>query len=196
MVVAVLAVTAGYLIGTLPTALLVGRHTGHDPLVEGSHNPGASNVYRTSGRRAGAVVLLVDLLKGAAAAGLGWVAGDHLLGLVAGTAAVLGHILPFHRPRHGGKGVATCGGVILVLYPLVGLGAAMLWAVLARFTRRPSVASLAGAVAIPAGVALSGARMAEVGIVIGLAVIVVLRHHANIARLAAGTERAVDAGRP
>ena len=196
MVVAALAVAAGYLIGTLPTAVLVGRYTGHDPLQEGSHNPGATNVYRTSGRRAGAVVLLADLLKGAAAAGLGWTVGDHTLGAVTGAAAVLGHVLPFNRPRHGGKGVATCAGLVVVLYPLVGVAAAVLWAALARITRRASVASLAAAVGIPIGVAVVGGSGVEIGVIVALAAIVVLRHRANITRLAHGTERAVDAGRP
>ena len=195
MVAAVLAVVVGYLVGTLPSAVLVGRRTGHDPLLEGSHNPGATNVYRTSGRRAGAVVLAIDVVKGAAAAGLGWAVGGHLLGAITGAAAVVGHVLPVNRLRHGGKGVATCAGMILVLYPLVGVAAALLWVVVARITRRPSVASLIAAVGIPIGVAVTGERGVEVGVIVGLAVIVVLRHHANIARLAHGTERAVDAGR-
>lgn len=195
MVVAVLVVVAGYLIGTLPTAVVVGRYTGHDPLREGSHNPGAANVFRTSGRVAGGVVLGVDVLKGAAAAGLGWAVDGHTLAAAAGAAAVVGHVLPFNRPRHGGKGVATCAGMILVLYPVVGAAAVVVWAVAARLTRRPSVASLLAAVGIPIGVAITGERGVEVGVVVALAAVVVLRHHANIARLAHGTERAVDAGR-
>ena len=66
-----LLVVAGYGLGTLPTALLVGRRTGVDPTIAGSGNPGASNVYRTSGKTAGALVLLGDLAKGALAAGAG-----------------------------------------------------------------------------------------------------------------------------
>jgi glycerol-3-phosphate acyltransferase PlsY len=194
VVVAALAVAVGYVLGTLPTAVIVGRHAGHDPLQEGSHNPGATNVYRTAGRRAGAVVLAGDVLKGAVAAGLGWAAAGHLTGTLTGAAAVVGHIFPLRRPLHGGKGVATCAGMILVLFPVVGAAAAVLWIALARLSRRPSVASLALAVGIPVGVAVSGARGVEVAVVIALAVIVVLRHHANIARLAHGTERAVDAG--
>lgn len=196
MVAAVLVVTAGYVLGMLPTAVVVGRHAGHDPLLEGSQNPGATNVYRTSGRRAGVLVLLGDLLKGAVAAALGWAVGGHLLGVAAGAAAVVGHVLPVTRLRHGGKGVATCAGMILVLFPVVGIAAAFLWALLTRVTHRPSVASLAAAAAIPAGVAVTGRRGAEVAIVISLAAVVMLRHHANIARLAQGTERPVDAGQP
>jgi len=196
VVVAVLVVVAGYVIGTLPTAVVVGRHAGHDPLREGSQNPGATNVYRTSGRRAGVLVLAGDLLKGALAAGLGWAVGGHLLGVATGAAAVAGHVLPITRLRHGGKGVATCAGMVLVLFPVVGIAAALLWVALARLTHRPSVASLAAAAGIPAGVALTGGRGAEVAIVVSLAVVVVLRHRANIARLAHGTERPVDAGQP
>ena len=196
MVAALLVVVAGYLIGTVPTAQLVGRRTGHDPLREGSLNPGATNVFRTSGRGAGAIVLAVDLLKGAVAAGLGWAVGGHVLGAIAGAAAVAGHVFPYNRLRHGGKGVATCAGLVLVLYPFVGIAAAALWAIVARLSRRPSIASLVAAVAIPVGVAVSGERGIEVAVIVLLAVIVVLRHHANIARLARGTERPVDAGQP
>jgi acyl phosphate:glycerol-3-phosphate acyltransferase len=195
VVVAILSVLGGYLLGTLPTAAAVGRRAGHDPLTEGSGNPGATNVYRTAGRRAGALVLLGDLCKGALAAGAGWLLGDHLLGVACGAAAVAGHVFPVGLGRRGGKGVATCGGFVLVAYPLVGLGGALLWAAAAKLSRRASVASLVIAVAIPAGVAALGAPAAEVAIVAGVAVVVVGRHASNIARLARGTERPVEAGR-
>ena len=117
MVAPVLTVVVGYLLGTLPTALLVGKRAGVDPRRAGSGNPGASNVYRTVGRRAASIVLGVDVVKGAAAAGLGWGLGGHTLGLVAGAAAVVGHSFPIGR--RGGKGVATCAGMLVVLIPVV-----------------------------------------------------------------------------
>src|SRR5436305_11412567 len=119
VVALLLIVVVGYALGTLPTAVLVGRRSGHDPTHEGSGNPGASNVYRTVGRRAAAVVLAGDLLKGAAAAGLGWALAGHTVGVATGAAAVVGHVVP--PWRRGGKGVATSAGMVLVLFPLHGL---------------------------------------------------------------------------
>lgn len=194
MVVDALLVAGSYLLGTIPTAAMVARRVGHDPTAEGSGNPGATNVYRTAGRRAGALVLAGDLAKGAAAAGLGWWLGDHVLGLVCATAAVAGHVLPVTRRFRGGKGVATSGGATLVLYPLVGLGAVVAWAVVTAVSRRASIASLALAVAIPTGAAVTGAPGVEVALLALMGVAVVIRHAGNIARLARGAERPVEAG--
>ena len=77
-------VVAAYLLGTFPTAALIGRMTGHDPTAEGSGNPGATNVLRTSGRGAGVAVLAIDVAKGALAVGLGLLVGDHTLGVITG----------------------------------------------------------------------------------------------------------------
>ena len=194
MAFAVASVVLGYLLGTVPTALLVVRRLGHDPTHEGSGNPGASNVYRTIGRGPAAVVLGVDLLKGAAAAGIGWAVGGHTLGLVCGIAAVVGHSYPLvHR---GGKGVATCAGVIAVLFPLHAVAIALGWVLLAKLTHRPSVASLLLAVAVPLGVAATGAQWVEVVLLVGLAAVVVLRHAGNIRRLLHGTERPIEVAEP
>jgi glycerol-3-phosphate acyltransferase PlsY len=185
-------VVPSYLLGTFPTAMLVGRREGHDPTREGSGNPGASNVYRTSGRRAGAVVLAGDLCKGAAAAGIGLAAGSRGVGVACGIAAVVGHIFPLGRIRHGGKGVATGAGVALVLHPVASLGAIAIWLVLFAVTRTASVASIAGVVALPIGAALSGARGPEVAAIATCAALIVFRHRGNISRLRAGRERPLE----
>src|SRR4051812_39974792 len=99
-----------YLLGTFPTALLVGRREGRDPTTEGSGNPGASNALRTMGRRAGALVLLGDLGKGVVATAVGQAAGGAAVGVACGVAAVVGHIFPVTRGFRGGKGVAAGGG--------------------------------------------------------------------------------------
>ena len=194
VVAALLTVLGGYLLGSLPTAVVVGRRLGHDPTAEGSGNPGASNVYRTAGRGAGGVVLAGDLAKGAVAAGAGWLLGDHLLGMACGAAAVVGHVLPLGRVRHGGKGVATCAGVVLVLHPIVGVAGAALWVLTAKLSGRPSVASLLLAAAVPAGAAALGAPATEVAVLLGIGVLVVVRHGSNIARLASGTEARIGTG--
>jgi glycerol-3-phosphate acyltransferase PlsY len=193
--VALLLVVGGYLLGTFPTAVVVGGRTGHDPTTEGSGNPGATNVYRTAGRRAGALVLVGDLVKGALAAGIGWLAGGHLLGVACGAAAVAGHVLPVTRRFRGGKGVATLGGATLMLFPVVGVVAGVAWVVTVKLSGRASVASLVAAVGIPLGAAAVGAPGLEVALLAGTGAVFVVRHADNIARLARGDEQPTVAGR-
>lgn len=190
-----LLVAAGYVLGTLPTATAVAGRRGRDPTREGSGNPGATNVYRTAGRRAGALVLVGDLAKGAVAAASGWLAGDHLLGLVCGAAAVAGHVFPATRRFRGGKGVATGGGVTLVLFPVAGLVAVVTFAAVSKLTRRASLGSLTIAVLIPVVTAAGGAPGVEVLLLAALAVLVVARHTGNIVRLVRGTEPSLEAKR-
>jgi glycerol-3-phosphate acyltransferase PlsY len=191
--VPVLVVTLGYLLGTLPTALLVGRRIGRDPTREGSGNPGASNVYRTAGAKAGAMVFAGDLLKGAAATALGWAVDGRTLALVCGAAAVVGHVAPITRRFRGGKGVATAVGMIVVLFPLLALAAAVVWAAVARLTRKASLASLVVTVLLPLAVAALGRPGVEVAGVAAVAALVVIRHAGNIERLVHGDERSLPA---
>jgi glycerol-3-phosphate acyltransferase PlsY len=190
-----LLVVAAYLVGTFPTALLVARRRGHDPTTEGSGNPGATNVYRVAGRRAGVVVLLGDVAKGALPAAAGLAVGGRAWGVAAGAAAVLGHVAPLTRRLRGGKGVATAGGMSLVLWPVVSVVLLALFAVTSRISRVASIGSLAMAAGLPVGVALSGRAGWEVAAAAGLAVVVVARHHDNIRRLLGGRELGVRAER-
>jgi acyl phosphate:glycerol-3-phosphate acyltransferase len=182
-------IAVAYLLGTVPSAQLVAARAGHDPTREGSNNPGASNVYRLAGRRAGAIVLGVDLGKGVAATLLGLTVGGRPLALAAGAAAVFGHIAPVTRRLRGGKGVATAGGMALVLWPVVSLALLALFVVLASTVRIASVGSIAMAAGLPVGVALAASGAEEVAVATGVAVLVVSRHHENIARLIRGEER-------
>ena len=191
MVLDALLVVLGYLLGTLPTALLVGRRIGRDPTLEGSGNPGASNVYRTAGAKAGATVFAGDLLKGALATGIGLAAGDRVLALACGGAAVLGHIAPVTRRFRGGKGVATACGLVVVLFPLLAVVTAVAWGAVAKLSGKASLASILIAVLIPIGVAAMGRPAIEVGVVVAVAALLVLRHAENIARLARGEERSL-----
>lgn len=190
--IAVMLVPVAYLLGTFPSADLVARSGRRDIRREGSGNPGATNVARLMGWRAGLVVAAADLAKGALAAGVGMAAGGRPGALLLGAAAVLGHVAPVTRRLRGGRGVATAGGALLVCYPLIVVVAAGVWALLARLLRMASVASLAVAAAFPVAVAVQGGPAWEVAATGGLAVLIVVRHLPNLARLLAGRELRID----
>ena len=178
---------AAYLLGTFPTAhLVVGR-----AIEGGSGNPGASNAYRTAGRRKGGLVLLGDGAKGAVAAWIGLAAAGRPLAFACGAAAVLGHIFPITRPRSGGKGVATAAGMAAVLFPVLAAGNAVVWLVAARLTGKASVASLAAAAVLPVAVAVTGRPAWELAMTLAIGAVVVLRHTSNLKALVRGEERSL-----
>jgi acyl phosphate:glycerol-3-phosphate acyltransferase len=181
MLVVALLVPVAWLLGTFPSALLVARAHGRDILKEGSGNPGASNVARLLGWKAGALVMLLDFAKGALAAGGGLVVGGRAGACVLGVAAVVGHTFPIYRK--GGKGVASAGGALVVLYPLIVLGLLVIWLFGARVLHKASIASLLITILFPIAVFVFGFDRWEVGVVGGLALLVVVRHAANIRRL-------------
>jgi len=177
-----------YLLGTFPTALIVARLAGHDPTKEGSGNPGASNVYRLAGTKAGLAVFLGDAAKGVVATAIGKAAGGPPLALACGLAAVLGHVFPVFRRFRGGRGVATAAGTVAVLEPLVAVPFVAVWLLVARLTGKASVASLVVIGATPAVVfALDRPAWEKAG-VSALAAVVVARHAGNLVRLARGDE--------
>lgn len=187
-------VIPAYLLGTFPSAILVSRRAGRDVTREGSGNPGASNAYRTMGRRAGAKVLAADLCKGMIAAGVGLVSGDRGVAVACGLAAVLGHVLPATRGWRGGKGVATAAGVTLVLLPLVGVVLGCAWAAVLRVSRTAAAASIVVAALLPVGAVATGRPTSEVWAFAACGALVVLRHRSNIDRMLRGEERAIVAG--
>ena len=181
-------VAGSYLLGTFPSARLAARHRGVDPTAAGSGNPGATNVYRTAGRRAGALTLAGDLFKGAAAAGVGWAVGGHGLGVACGVAAVVGHVAPLTRRLQGGKGVATGAGMALVLFPLPALVSGAAFAAVTGLSRTVSLGSMAAVAVLPAAAGVLGAPGREVAALAACAVLVIARHRANIGRLWRGEE--------
>ena len=191
VVIAILAVPA-YLLGTFPTAVLVARAGGHDVTAEGSGNPGASNVARIMGWEAGLLVMAGDLGKGAIAAGVGLAAAGRPAAYILGILAVLGHTYPVTRRFKGGKGVATAGGTLAVLNPLVCAALVAVWFVTARLLKLASVGSLIVAVLFPVGVAIMGRPGWEIGVAAGLALLVVVRHLPNLRRLVRGQELRTD----
>jgi len=177
-----------YLLGTFPSAAIVARRAGKDVTQEGSGNPGASNVTRLMGWKAGALVLLLDMGKGALAAGVGLALDGHRGAYILGVAAVLGHVFPVTRRFKGGKGVATAGGVLVVLYPLTIAILAVVWFAIARGLKKASIASIVCAVLFPTVVALRGGSTLDIAVTSGLAAIVLVRHFANLRRLVRGEE--------
>ncbi len=179
-------ILVSYAVGRLPSARIVATRHGRDPLTEGSGNPGATNVARMAGRRAGMVVLVLDIGKGGLCAAVGAAAGGPGFGLACGIAAVVGHVFPV--TRKGGKGVATAAGVALILQPWAALVGAAVFAATIAATRVAALASIAAAVAIEVTVVVSGGSAGQVvgfGVLAGL---VIGRHSDNLRRLRAGTE--------
>src|SRR6478736_4461726 len=191
-----LAAIPAYLLGTFPTAVLVARAGGHDVLAEGSGNPGASNVARLMGWKWGLLVMAGDLAKGAIAAGVGLAVAGRGAAYVLGILAVIGHTYPVTRHFKGGKGVATAGGMLAVLQPVLVLVLAVVWFLTARVLKLASVGSIIVAVLFPIGVAVTGRAGWEIAVTSALALLVVVRHLPNLRRLVRGEELRTDGGAP
>jgi glycerol-3-phosphate acyltransferase PlsY len=192
----IVAAVAGYLAGSVPFGLLLTKAAGLGDIRKiGSGNIGATNVLRTGNKGLALATLILDGGKGAVAV---IVAGafDPLLGLVAGGAAMLGHAFPVWLGFRGGKGVATAAGTMLAAAPWLGLVAVALWLATAFLFRISSLAALAATVATALlAVVLALAAPGTLGatgpvaiLTVGLAILVVVRHHANIGRLLRGEE--------
>ena len=181
------AAALGYLLGSVPFGLILTRvFDAGDIRQIGSGNIGATNVLRTGRKGLAAGTLLLDGAKGFLAVWLAWrflpdVAGFAALG------AVLGHCFPTWLRFKGGKGVATTLGVTLGLAWPIGAAYAAVWLVMLAVTRISSLSGMAAAVAAPIAAALLG-RLELVPVLAAIAVIVLMLHRANIARLRAGTE--------
>ena len=184
----VLALALGYLLGSVPWGLLLTRAAGlGDIRAIGSGTIGATNVLRTGNKKLAAATLALDILKGVAALVLAQALWGETAGLLAGFGAMLGHAFPVWLGFKGGKGVATGGGVLLAAAWWLGLGAALVWLVMALVTRISSASALAACAAAPAIAAVAG-RWDLAAFSAGIAALVAWRHKANIARLLAGTE--------
>ena len=184
----VAALAFGYLLGSIPWGLLLTRAAGlGDIRAIGSGNIGATNVLRTGNKGLAAATLVLDALKGVAALLIAEAVWGEGPGLAAGFGAMLGHAFPVWLGFRGGKGVATGGGVLLAASWWMGLAAALVWLAVAALTRLSSAARMAACAAAPL-VALAAGRTDLALFAAGIALLVVARHRANIARLLAGTE--------
>ena len=185
-----------YLLGTFPSAFIVARRRGIDITATGSGNPGASNVGRTLGRKLGIVVFLLDGLKGAICVLAGFIAFEYAGALALACAAVVGHVFPVTRKFKGGKGVATAGGSVIALYPVIGIVLMALWLITTKVTKKASLGSMAILVGFPVSQAIAGRPTGEVVTGIALGAFVAWRHWPNIKRLIAGTENSMGGARP
>ena len=193
-VLALMVALCGYLLGSIPFGLLLTRAAGlGDIRAIGSGNIGATNVLRTGRRGLAAATVVLDGAKGALAVLVGAAIGGLPLLLVGGIAAVLGHLYPVWLNFRGGKGVATGFGVLIAAAPALGLLAGAVWIAIAAAMRISSAASLAAFALAP----LIGAMLHEPVDVLLLAlvtaVLVWIRHGANISRLLSGTEPRIGA---
>ena len=206
------AVAAGYFLGALPFGYLVARAYGVDIFKTGSGNPGATNVKRVLGAKAGNMVYVLDALKGALATGwpllyyrlshqsitsvttdaagrilwtIDWSLTTAVIGLLA---AVLGHTFSIFTRFKGGKGVATTSGGLLVLMPVPILIGTAVWFTMFFASRYVSLASILSAVVVPAMAWAFGLPLILKIVVTLLGALVIVRHHSNIRRLFAGTE--------
>lgn len=187
----------GYLIGSIPWAVIVAKRAGVDIFSVGSGNPGATNVLRTLGKPTGYLVFALDFLKGVLA--VWWFqlplfsfSGDSALGLWALPAAVLGHTYPIFTRFRGGKGVATAMGGLLGLMPACLLVGLFVWVLTFYLTKYVAVASIAFGVSLPVcSMVFSANEDGGLGkILLSFLVMgwIIWRHRSNLSRLRLGTE--------
>lgn len=198
-----------YVIGSIPFSFLIVKlMTGADIRKYGSHNVGATNVARSFGKLPGIIALILDAAKGYSVVMIArWVTASHEWPLqVGGDAspihsrafwvtlcaliAVIGHMFPVWLRFHGGKGVATAAGAFLALDPIALAAGLIVFAIVIVATRFVSLASIVSTASIPLFLRfLTHAPFWTIIISIVIAILIIVKHHANIARLAGGKER-------
>ena len=191
-----------YLLGSIPTGYLVGRAKGVDVRKVGSGNIGATNAFRTLGKTAGILVLLVDALKGYVAASQVPTIVQRLIApsvppdeatreylqIIAGVVVILGHNYTCWLHFKGGKGIATSAGVLAALIPItfaIGLGT---WIVVCVATRYVSVASISAALVLPIATWLAHYSLRMIVVAGVMCLLAIYKHKGNIERLMNGTE--------
>jgi glycerol-3-phosphate acyltransferase PlsY len=198
MLTETLLIIAAYLLGSVSTAIITCRLLSlADPRNVGSGNPGATNVLRTGGKTAAIITLLGDVLKGLVPVVIAQILalGDIVVAAVA-LAAFCGHVYPIYYSFQGGKGVATALGVLLGVYPLVGLLALSTWLLIAIMFRFASLAALVGALLTPIYMqTITGSKWLT-GMAIIMAALIIWRHRSNIHHLLEGSEGTIGSGTP
>ncbi|MBU2741024.1 glycerol-3-phosphate 1-O-acyltransferase PlsY [Acidithiobacillus thiooxidans] len=190
VIIDIVFIVGAYLIGSVATAILVGRAMGlGDPRQSGSGNPGATNILRIGGKKAAALTLCGDLIKGVIPVVVArWLGAEGWILAAVALATFLGHLYPVYFGFRGGKGVATAMGILLALMPLLGLSVLGVWIVVFAVMRVSSLAALLAATsAIPLVFALSASSSLR-ALIIVLVILILWRHRSNIQRLLDGRE--------
>lgn len=190
MITASLLIVAAYLLGSVSSAIIVCRLMGlADPRTQGSNNPGATNVLRIGGKKAAAITLVGDSLKGLIPMVVG-----HLLGAAPavlagiGLAAFIGHLFPVFFGFRGGKGVATALGVQIGLFWPIGLSVAAIWLFVAKVLKISSLSALISMALAPVIVWIFWPDNALIGMQLIITGLLFWRHRSNIKNLITGTE--------
>ncbi len=194
MILGIVLVVLGYLCGSLASAVIVCRVMKlPDPRKQGSGNPGATNVLRLGGKKAAALTLAGDALKGAVPVLLAHLLSDSPTVLAStAVAAIIGHMYPVFFQFKGGKGVATTFGAVAALVFPVALFMGAVWVLTAMATRYASLASLAAAVAAPLFALVFIQQPASILALVVIAALLVYRHRKNIQRLRDGVESEIN----
>ena len=192
----IFSIVFSYLVGSIPSGLIIGKGIwGIDLRDYGSHNIGATNAWRTIGKKAGLFIFICDFLKGA----IGVLIARELVGtptamVLGGIMAIVGHSLSIFLGFKGGKGVATGLGVIAMLMPSVTLLVFLIWFLIVKATGYVSLSSIIAAVFVPILAFFFAEPTAYIIFGIFAAVLIVVRHKSNINRLLNGTESKIKAG--
>lgn len=178
-----------YLLGSVPTGLIIAKRRGVDLRRAGSGNIGATNVLRTTGKGAAVFTLIGDTLKGTAAALIGryFFQGNLYAEGTIGLCAILGHDFPLFLKLKGGKGVATSLGVLSIYSPLAGLFTVIIWVMTVLITKYSSLGALVSFGLLPVGVLLVDTKE-KLPLALLITALLFIRHKDNIKRLAAGSE--------
>ena len=186
----ILSAILGYLIGNIASSYFIGKKMKNiDIRKHGSGNAGATNTFRVLGLKAGALVFIADIVKGALAAAIGlWITGDMGGAMLTGVMAVVGHDWPVLLNFKGGKGIATSFGLMLVLFPEIALILFLVAVPLMILTSYVSVGSVGAAVLFPILLVLfqQPQNIVIMGIVVSM--LAIIRHKDNLVRLWQGNE--------
>ena len=189
-----LAIVISYLIGSIPFGYLLARLKGIDIMELGSGNIGATNVWRNLGPVPGLAVLLLDMGKGAVAVWLGKYLGGIETELLAAVAVLFGHSWSVFLRFKGGKMIATGGGVVLAMSPVLILVCLVVWLTTVAVTRYVSLGSMLAAVSIPVTMMMIDMSLWHISFGIAMALLAIYKHRANISRILDGTEFKVTKG--
>ncbi|PLX40428.1 MAG: acyl-phosphate glycerol 3-phosphate acyltransferase [Deltaproteobacteria bacterium] len=183
-----------YLMGSVPFGVIISKALGgKDPRLGGSGNIGATNVLRTQGKKAGALTLLADFLKGALPT---WCAAIFITpewgAAAVGLSAFLGHCFPAYLMFRGGKGIATGAGVFLAISPPVLLCSIVVFAAVLKVWRYVGLASVCASLSLPLSSYLLGENRYTVALASSFALIATIRHLGNLRRISRGEEDRFD----